>query len=80
MDGLKHTLEVQATFDPKAANAKAEDFVNLRFVNKLKKSGFIDWLYNSGKHESIDVYRTEKGSKESRSQDRSCAWRFALCH
>jgi NitT/TauT family transport system substrate-binding protein len=48
MEGLQHTLEVQATFDSKAANAKAEDFVKLRFVNELKKSGFIERLYNSG--------------------------------
>ena len=53
MDGLQHTLEVQASFDPKAANAKAENFVNLRFVNELKKSGFIDGLYNSGQAKKI---------------------------
>lgn len=45
MEGLKNTLEVQASFDPKAAKAKAEDFVDLRFVDELKKSGFIDQLY-----------------------------------
>jgi NitT/TauT family transport system substrate-binding protein len=54
LDGLKHTLEVQASFDPKAANAKAENFVNLRFVNELKKSGFIDRLYNSGQAKKIE--------------------------
>jgi ABC-type nitrate/sulfonate/bicarbonate transport system substrate-binding protein len=48
LEGLQHTLEVQAAFDPKAANAKAANFVNLRFVNDLKKSGFIDRLYNAG--------------------------------
>lgn len=45
MEGLRDTLTVQASWDPKAANAKAEDFVDLRFVNQLKKSGFIDKLY-----------------------------------
>jgi NitT/TauT family transport system substrate-binding protein len=45
LEGLKNTLEVQASFDPKAAKTKAEDFVDLRFVDELKKSGFIDKLY-----------------------------------
>jgi NitT/TauT family transport system substrate-binding protein len=45
LEGLKDTLEVQANWDPKAANAKPEDFVDLRFVNQLKNSGFIDQLY-----------------------------------
>jgi ABC-type nitrate/sulfonate/bicarbonate transport system substrate-binding protein len=45
MEGLKNTLEVQASWDPKAARANAEDFVDLRFVDQLKKSGFIDKLY-----------------------------------
>jgi hypothetical protein len=48
LEGLKHTLEVQALFDPKAVNARAEDFVSLRFVNELKKSGFIAKLYGGG--------------------------------
>jgi hypothetical protein len=42
---LNDTLAVQASWDSKAAKAKAEDFVDLRFVNNLKKSGFIDNLY-----------------------------------
>src|SRR5262249_36191620 len=45
--GLKNTLEVQASWDPKAGNAKAKDFVDLRFVDQLKKSGFITKLYGS---------------------------------
>lgn len=45
LEGLRDTLAVQATWDPKAAKAKAEDVVDLRFVEKLKKSGFIDKLY-----------------------------------
>lgn len=44
LEGLKNTLEIQASIDPKAAKAKAEDFVDLRFVDELKKSGFIDKL------------------------------------
>jgi ABC-type nitrate/sulfonate/bicarbonate transport system substrate-binding protein len=45
LEGLKQTLEVQALTDPRAAKAKAEDFVELRFVDELKKSGFVDKLY-----------------------------------
>jgi ABC-type nitrate/sulfonate/bicarbonate transport system substrate-binding protein len=45
LEGLKNTLEIQASLDPKAAKAKAEDFVDLRFVDELKTSGFIEKLY-----------------------------------
>jgi NitT/TauT family transport system substrate-binding protein len=45
LDGLADTLAVQASWDPKAARANAKDIVDLRFVDKLKKSGFIDQLY-----------------------------------
>jgi NitT/TauT family transport system substrate-binding protein len=45
MEGLRDTLAVQATWDPKAANFNAKDVVDLRFVDDLKKSGFIDKLY-----------------------------------
>jgi hypothetical protein len=46
LEGLKNTLEIQAFFDPKAAKAKVEDFVDVRFVDELRKTGFIDLLYN----------------------------------
>lgn len=46
LEGLKNTLEIQASFDPKAAKAKAEDFVDVRFVDELRKTGFMDLLYN----------------------------------
>jgi NitT/TauT family transport system substrate-binding protein len=46
LEGLKNTLEIQASLDPKAAKAKAEDFVELRFVDELRKSGFIEKLYS----------------------------------
>jgi len=45
LEGLKNTLEIQAILDPKAAKAKAEDFVDLRFVDELKKGGFLNQLY-----------------------------------
>jgi NitT/TauT family transport system substrate-binding protein len=44
IEGLRNILEIQAEFDPKAAKAKAEDFVDLRFVDELKKSGFLTQL------------------------------------
>jgi hypothetical protein len=45
VEGLKNTLEIQALLDPRAAKAKVEDFVDLRFVDELKKTGFINKLY-----------------------------------
>lgn len=44
LEGLKQTLEVQALTDQRAAKAKAEDFVELRFVEDLRKSGFLTKL------------------------------------
>jgi NitT/TauT family transport system substrate-binding protein len=45
VEGLKNMLEIQASLDPRAAKARVEDFVDLRFVDELKKSGFINKLY-----------------------------------
>jgi ABC-type nitrate/sulfonate/bicarbonate transport system substrate-binding protein len=45
MEGLRNTLEVQSSWDPKAAKAKVEDFVDLRFVEQLRTSEFVDRLY-----------------------------------
>jgi NitT/TauT family transport system substrate-binding protein len=45
VEGLRNTLEVQSSWDPKAAKAKAEDFVDLRFVDQLRSSGYVDKLY-----------------------------------
>ena len=41
------TLEGLKTIpsDPKAKGAKAEDFVDLRFIKELDESGYIDKLY-----------------------------------
>src|SRR5215510_8405119 len=46
LEGLKNTLEIQASFDPKATKGKVDDFVDTRFVDELRKSGFVDLLYN----------------------------------
>jgi hypothetical protein len=45
IEGLKQTLEVQALTDPRAVKFKAEEMVELRFVEEMKKSGFVDKLY-----------------------------------
>jgi NitT/TauT family transport system substrate-binding protein len=45
LDGLKNTLDVQALSDPRAAKVKAEDMVELRFVDEMRKSGFVNKLY-----------------------------------
>jgi NitT/TauT family transport system substrate-binding protein len=45
LTGLRETLAVQAAWDPKAAKAKPEEFVDLRFTKNLERSGFIDKLY-----------------------------------
>ena len=45
LEGLRNTLEIQSSWDAKVAKAKAEDFVDLRFVDQMRSSGFIDKLY-----------------------------------
>ncbi len=45
VEGLKNTVEVQASWDQRAARARAEDMVDLRFLNELKKTGFFEKLY-----------------------------------
>jgi len=49
LEGLNDTLAVQANWDPKAGTVKAKDFVDLRFVDQLKSSGYIDDLYGRGR-------------------------------
>jgi NitT/TauT family transport system substrate-binding protein len=44
LDGLKQTLDIQALTDARAAKVKAEDFVELRFVEEVRKSGFLGKL------------------------------------
>jgi len=45
IEGLRQTLEVQGVTDPRAGKIKAEDIVELRFVEELRKSGFVEKLY-----------------------------------
>ena len=44
LEGLKQTIEIQALTDARAAKAKAEDFVDLRFVDEIRKSGYLSKL------------------------------------
>src|SRR5215475_10798470 len=47
LKGIQIMLRELGAKDPKAAEAKPEQFVDLRFVGELDKSGFIDRLYKS---------------------------------
>jgi NitT/TauT family transport system substrate-binding protein len=49
LDGLKNTLDVQTATDPRATKFKAEDMVELRFVDEMRKSGFVEKLYGRKK-------------------------------
>ncbi len=44
--GLKLILDTIAEKDPRAKNARPEDFVEMRFIKELDESGFIDRLYS----------------------------------
>ena len=44
LEGIKTILEPLKN-DPKAKNAKPEDFVDMRFIKELDDSGYIDRLY-----------------------------------
>ena len=45
LDGIKTILDGFAEKDPRARNAKPEDFADMRFIRELDQSGFIDSLY-----------------------------------
>ena len=49
VEGIKTILEPMAKQDPKAKAAKAEDFVDMRFIKELDESGYIDNLYKGKK-------------------------------
>jgi NitT/TauT family transport system substrate-binding protein len=49
-EGIQLILQTLEEKDPKARNRRAEEFVNVSFLEKLDKSGYIDQLYaKSGK-------------------------------
>lgn len=45
VEGYQMILQEQAATNPKAAQANAKDFVDLRFIKELEDSGFIKSLY-----------------------------------
>jgi ABC-type nitrate/sulfonate/bicarbonate transport system substrate-binding protein len=45
MPGLQVALDLVAEDNPKARNARPEEFVDNRFIKELDESGFIDGLY-----------------------------------
>jgi ABC-type nitrate/sulfonate/bicarbonate transport system substrate-binding protein len=44
-EGIQLILQTLEEKDPKARNRRAEEFVNVSFLEKLDKSGYIDQLY-----------------------------------
>ncbi len=49
LEGLKTILDFTAIKDARALKAKAEDFVEMRFIKELDQSGYIDSLYSGGR-------------------------------
>jgi hypothetical protein len=45
MPGLQVALDLVAEDNPKARNARPEEFIDNRFIKELDESGFIDGLY-----------------------------------
>jgi hypothetical protein len=45
LPGIATVLEAMAKENPKARDARPEDFVDMRFVKELDESGFVDNLY-----------------------------------
>jgi NitT/TauT family transport system substrate-binding protein len=45
VDGLKTVIDDLAERDPRAKNAKPEQFIDASFIRELDQSGFIDGLY-----------------------------------
>jgi hypothetical protein len=45
LEGIKVILEGLADQEPKAKTAKPEEFVDMRFIAELDRSGYIDGLY-----------------------------------
>ncbi len=47
LEGIQLILQTLEEKNPKARNRKAEEFVNVSFLEKLDKSGYIDQLYKA---------------------------------
>jgi hypothetical protein len=49
LDGIRTILAGLVKEEPKAKQAKPEDFVDTTFISELERSGFIENLYSSAK-------------------------------
>jgi hypothetical protein len=49
VEGIKIIIDQIAASNPKAKNAKPQDFIDARFVEEFDKSGYIDSLYGRKK-------------------------------
>ncbi len=49
LEGIQLILQTLAEKNPKARNRRAEEFVNISFLENLDKSGYIDQLYAKSK-------------------------------
>jgi NitT/TauT family transport system substrate-binding protein len=49
LEGLQLNFQTLEQKNPKAKSRRAEEFVNLSFLEKLDKSGYIDQLYKANK-------------------------------
>ena len=45
LEGIKFVIDDLAERDPRAKNAKPEQFADMTFIKELDQSGFIDGLY-----------------------------------
>ena len=65
LEGLRNILEIQADIEPKAANAKPEDILDLRFVDDLKRSGFWRSLESRAKNFGASKTRAKNGCPDA---------------
>jgi len=49
LEGIQLILQTLEQSNPKAKNRRAEEFVNVSFLEKLDKSGYIDQLYKTNR-------------------------------
>jgi len=49
VEGLKIIIEQLALTNPRAKNAKPQDFIDARFLEEFDKGGYIDGLYGRKK-------------------------------
>ena len=68
LEGLQVQLDMIAETDPRAKNIRPEQLVNLKIIEELDKSGFIDGLYPSSPR-----VRSANNTRQSESAKRGAA-------